>query len=220
MTTSFVVLVCLALAAYASADADVLTGATFDDAVSGKGAFVKFFAPWCGHCKKLAPDWNKLHGEFKDNANIVIADVDCTADENKDLCAKMGVRGYPTLKYFASGSPADGDKYEGGRDLDALTTFAKENLGPTCSHENIDLCDDEDKAYITEWAAKGAEAIAKELADREGKVETANADMEALLKKLQSEFNDAKDNTEAISKEHAKPLRLLRGINAGGKDEL
>ena len=181
---------------------------------------VKFYAPWCGHCKKLKPDWDKLGAEFTGNAAVVIADVDCTAENSKSLCSKMGVKGYPTVKYFTGSSAADGDKYEGQRDLKSLTEFAKENLGPSCSYENLDLCDAEDKAYIQEWAKKGAAAVAAEMAERNGKVETANTDMEALLKKLQEQFNEAKDSTEKISKEHAKPLRLLRGIKLDEKEEL
>jgi len=45
----------------------------------------------------MKPDWDKLEGEFKDSAKVVIGNADCTAG-GKSLCDKMGVRGYPTLK--------------------------------------------------------------------------------------------------------------------------
>jgi protein disulfide-isomerase A6 len=71
---------------------------TFEEAVHTKNAFIKFYAPWCGHCKSLAPDWDALADKYSDSSSVVIGSVDCTTDENKDLCGEYGVQGYPTLK--------------------------------------------------------------------------------------------------------------------------
>jgi len=95
-----------------------------DTAIAGKGAFVKFFAPWCGHCKKIKPAWDQLAAAFEDSSTAIIGDVDCTSDKSKDLCSKFGVRGYPTLKYFTESTDPMGDSYDGGRDFDALKAFA------------------------------------------------------------------------------------------------
>merc|ERR1719502_1824654 len=114
----------------------------------GKQIFVKFMAPWCGHCQALAPAWDRLMDEFKDSTSAVVGKVDCTSEE--DLCSKHGVEGYPTLKY---GDPDNLQDYQGGRDFEELSSFAKENLGPSCGPKNLDLCDEEQKKAITEVQA-------------------------------------------------------------------
>lgn len=101
----------------------------FDSVVleSGKPALVEFFAPWCGHCKNLAPIWEELAQSFafaKDQVSIAKVD----ADENKDLGRKHGVQGFPTIKWFdgTSNTPTD---YNGKRDLESLTAFVVEKTG-------------------------------------------------------------------------------------------
>jgi len=71
-----------------------LTSAIFDkEALSGLW-FVEFFAPWCGHCKHLAPIWDALGAEVKGKVNV--GKVDCTA--HSDICDRYEVAGYPSLK--------------------------------------------------------------------------------------------------------------------------
>lgn len=101
----------------------------FDSIVlqSGKPALVEFFAPWCGHCKKLAPVYEELAQAFdaaKDS--VTIAKVD--ADAEKELGRRFGVQGFPTLKWFDGKSDKPED-YNGGRDLESLTDFVKEKTG-------------------------------------------------------------------------------------------
>jgi len=94
----------------------------------------------------MKPAWDKLGDEYKSSKTVVIADVDCTKEQ--DLCQKYGVQGSPTIKYFTGATAATGDAYNGGRDYDALSAWAKDNLGPSCGAENIDLCDADQKAAI------------------------------------------------------------------------
>lgn len=99
----------------------------FDDIVlnSGKPALVEFFAPWCGHCKTLAPIYEELATAFEHASDkVTIAKVD--ADAHKDLGRKHGVQGFPTLKWFADGKVED---YKSGRDLDSLTAFINGKTG-------------------------------------------------------------------------------------------
>ena len=100
----------------------------FDKVVlkSGKPALVEFFAPWCGHCKNLAPIYEELGAKFAGDNKVSIAKVD--ADEHKDLGRRFGVQGFPTLKWFDGKSDKPED-YNGGRDLDSLTSFISEKTG-------------------------------------------------------------------------------------------
>ena len=101
----------------------------FDKVVlqSNKPALVEFFAPWCGHCKNLAPVYEELAANFASYGDKVsIAKVD--ADENKSLGKRFGVQGFPTLKWFDGKSEKPVD-YSGGRDLESLTKFITEKTG-------------------------------------------------------------------------------------------
>jgi protein disulfide-isomerase A1 len=104
-----------------------LKGDSFNDLVinNNKDVFVEFYAPWCGHCKKLAPVWEKLGEEFSSNDNIVIAQVDATAN---DVDAPgLSVKGFPSLYFFKGDNKAAPLKCEAGRELDDLTKYVKEH---------------------------------------------------------------------------------------------
>jgi protein disulfide-isomerase-like protein len=87
-------------------------------------AFVLFYAPWCGHCKAIKPDWADLSVAVKDVLPVVA--VDCT--EHATVCSKYKVQGYPTIRYFPTSS-SEGEEYQGGRTLADLTTFAQSKAG-------------------------------------------------------------------------------------------
>ncbi|KAK7746601.1 Protein disulfide-isomerase erp38 [Diatrype stigma] len=124
---SFVLAGLAAAAAAKSAVLDLIPD-NFDDVVlkSGKPTLVEFFAPWCGHCKKLAPTYEELAQTFATSKTVQIAKVD--ADAEKSLGRRFGVQGFPTLKWFdgQSDKPVD---YEGGRDLESLQSFIAEKTG-------------------------------------------------------------------------------------------
>merc|ERR1712000_431617 len=119
------------LATGASAISDVidLKPDTFDKIVlkSGKPSLVEFFAPWCGHCKNLAPVYEQLAQDFSGAKDkISIAKVD--ADAEKSLGKRFGIQGFPTIKYF-NGKDETPEDYNGGRDLESLTEFINKKTG-------------------------------------------------------------------------------------------
>ncbi|ORX51285.1 disulfide isomerase [Hesseltinella vesiculosa] len=108
----------------------VLTTGNFYNVIDGsRPALVEFYAPWCGHCKSLAPVYAELGDAFSHSDDVIIAKLD--ADEHRDLGAAFGVQGFPTLKWFPKGvtSSVGVVDYSGGRDLDALSKFVHDKSG-------------------------------------------------------------------------------------------
>lgn len=103
-----------------------LTSDSFQHGIEKGVSFVKFFAPWCGHCKRLAPTWEELGKKFFSNNNVKIVKVDCTLDVSKQLCNEQGVDGFPTLYLYKDGHKIS--EYNGSRNLDDLYKFVMDRL--------------------------------------------------------------------------------------------
>ena len=102
----------------------VLVGKNWEQIVKDetKDVLVKYYAPWCGHCKALAPTWDQLGDDVKDIEDLVIAKFDATANE----VAGLEIRGYPTLKYYPKADKT-GTDYSGDRELDDFKKWLSEN---------------------------------------------------------------------------------------------
>ncbi|KAJ7461840.1 protein disulfide isomerase [Mycena galericulata] len=118
----------------------VLNPENFQTTLEDGPAFIKFYAPWCGHCKKLAPIWKQL-AKFA-QGKVTIAEVNCEAHEK--FCKSQGVGGFPTLMYYPPGGQKS--EYTSGRKLEQLKSFvekASASATQPIQPEEVD-------AYVTE----------------------------------------------------------------------
>lgn len=179
-----------------------LTAENFKEKTNGKKVMIKFYAPWCGHCKKLAPVWD----EFAEQTNVLVAKVDCTV--HKELCQKQGVQGYPTLKY-SNGYGLN--KYENGRDLESLLEFVENNLQNGCL-DDPNLCSEEEAKELEEYKALSMEDIHKRLDNNEAEKESAEILFKGHVQKLQDKYNTLQKEKNDKLKELSKEEALLRYV--------
>merc|ERR1712196_75309 len=107
--------------------ADVVVGneKNFEDLIKeNKFVLAEFYAPWCGHCKNLEPEYAKAAVTLKSVEGLKLVKVDAT--EERDLGEKYDVQGFPTLKFFRMGEVGE---YGGGRDHDSIVSWVKKKTG-------------------------------------------------------------------------------------------
>eukprot|EP00049_Salpingoeca_infusionum_P017620 m.353725 g.353725 ORF g.353725 m.353725 type:complete len:392 (+) comp16828_c0_seq1:253-1428(+) len=132
---AFAVVLCLFGLALSATAAEVvqLTDSTFEhDTQAATGSttgdwFIKFYAPWCGHCRAIEGTWKELAEDLDGEVNV--AEVDCT--KNAPTCQRFNVRGYPTLLFLSKGNVY---QFQGARDKTSLTVFARggyEDVSPS-----------------------------------------------------------------------------------------
>lgn len=118
-------------------DVVVLRGTSFKDIVldNEKDVLVEFYAPWCGHCKKLAPVYDEVGAMFKSNSNIVIAKMDATANEID--VPGVNVKGFPTIYFFKGNAKDKPVKYEEGREVEDFVAFLEKNAHNTFTKDEL-----------------------------------------------------------------------------------
>lgn len=136
-----------------------LTDDTFDEMVlnSGEVWLVEFYAPWCGHCKALAPEWEQAASNLKGSVKVAAID----ADANKRKSGEYGIQGFPTIKVIGPNTmgPDDTDTYQGERTASAITEYgleAVESLGGgqrikelVSADEVVDFCEGKASCVIS-----------------------------------------------------------------------
>lgn len=123
----------------------VLVGKNFEEVAfnPSKNVFIEFYAPWCGHCKQLAPIWEQLGEKYKDSPDIIVAKMDSTVNEIESV----KVHSFPTLKFFPAGSEREVIDYNGERTLEGFTKFLEsggKDGGAPAEDEDVDTDDLED----------------------------------------------------------------------------
>jgi len=156
----------------------------------------------------MKPSWDKLMDEFKDSTSAVVADVDCTVEE--ELCGKVGVEGYPTIKY---GDPNNLQDYQGGREFDEMLEFAKSNLGPTCGPKNLDLCSEEQKKEIETIQAMSDDDLKKGIEDKEAQIagleKKFGEDVESLQKQYEEMMKTKDAGIAEVKKSGLATLKMV-----------
>lgn len=182
-----------------------LTSANWEEHVADKTVFIKFFAPWCGHCKSLKPAWDRLTSDFEGTTTALVAEVDCTG-KGKDLCDKYDVTGFPRLLW---GKADELQKYFGGREYEEMKRFADDHLGKPCGPNNLELCSESHKKAMENYGKMSPEK-------RESKARNA----EKAIEKANKAYDDAHWNFLAkLDTEEMKKDKQIKTIKDQGLDE-
>lgn len=183
---------------------DLATG-NFSEAISRPGlSFVEFYAPWCGHCKKLVPEWERT-AELCQEADILVAKVDAIA--HKSLAQEHEVQSFPTLKLY-KGGPKVSVKYEGPRTGDKMAEWAKGKL----TEQLVERLDPSANGILS-WASKKPVAVVGLL---DGILESSMLD--EVLEDVSFALNPKGAGGEvAVGIVESASAALLQGLGSGNQ---
>ncbi|KAJ3316022.1 protein disulfide-isomerase precursor [Boothiomyces sp. JEL0838] len=135
-------------------DVVVLTDTNFKSFLTENPlSLIEFYAPWCGHCKQLKPEYERAATELLEK--VPLAKVDCTVE--KTTCEDYGIQGFPTLKIFRDGTPSD---YKGQRTSTSIVDTMKKQLLPAVSElttkSELEALTEENKVVVVGFFAEGS----------------------------------------------------------------
>ena len=201
----------------------VLDHTNFDNIAldATKNVLVKFYAPWCGHCKHLAPVYEKVAETYQGEKDLVIAEVNADEASNKGLAQKYGVSGFPTLKWFPKANK-EGEEYNGGREAEDFIKFFSEKVGSKRVLGGALAEDAGTDAELNTLAAEYVTAVTGERAAVKARMVTraaAVAESGALYLKVVASIE--KKGDEYVTKEAERITKMLDGkLTVAKRDEL
>jgi len=138
----------------------IIVAKNYDEIVmnADKDVLVEFYAPWCGHCKSLAPKYEELGELFKAHSNkVTIAKVDATTNDVPDE-----IQGFPTIKLFPAHGKGEPIEYSGARTVEDLAAFITENGSHKIAADA--KADDVETAGMPKQAEAATEGVAARVA--------------------------------------------------------
>mmetsp|Transcript_140952 Transcript_140952/g.351457 ORF Transcript_140952/g.351457 Transcript_140952/m.351457 type:complete len:253 (+) Transcript_140952:91-849(+) len=204
-------LLCSAFSGIAFVPDEEITEENWDKITHGKSVFLMFYAPWCGHCKVDKPVWKNMMELYKDSADILLKDVDCTG-VSEPLCMKYDIDSFPTYLF---GSPDNLENYDGERDFQTLRDFAKDNLGPRCSYVYPDLCNPEQKTLLDGYIAMPLAELKTAIDEKEGELKELDQQFRKFVDASQEKYakqygGKRPEESEEEAHEKEKFLQLLQ----------
>lgn len=165
----------------------------------------------------MKPAWDKLMTEYEGSKTLLVADADCDG-AGKDLCERVNVASFPTIKYGDPGGDPDDFRYlreyKGERDLRSLKKFAS-GLASTCSMADTDLCSEEQKKQIKEYRRLEPEEREEIIEEKQAQVDKLENDFKEFIHSLDKQYDAAvKRKDEGVAAIKQGGLGLIKSVHS------
>ncbi|CAO1637527.1 unnamed protein product [Parajaminaea phylloscopi] len=161
-----------------------------------KPTIVAFTAPWCGHCQRLVPEFDRAAKSL--DGIVKFANIDCDAESNKPTCGRYGIQGFPTIKLFPPTAKRLPRDYRGERTAKALVEYAVDALPRSVQKINAEDL----QSFVTRDSKRPKVLLF-----------SSKATSSPLYKSLALDFR--KSMTFAIARGDQAPVRNAARVNLG-----
>jgi protein disulfide-isomerase-like protein len=210
-------LLATALGATSTTSDVLLNHANFADMTKGKTVFLKAYAPWCGHCQELAPEWKRMALHWEGNPKVLVASIDCTAEE--EFCLSLAVEAFPTILYGdASAEGSFLQVYHGDKDYDALSKFANETLiKPFCSPGDTSFCGPSQRNQLNKLWKLSADQLQAAIDKERSLINIEEDNFQKEFQAMQSEHDKDSQKHEFLLARLVAHLNLLQAVSRGNR---